>query len=346
MGDFYQIALDNRNDKDYQKWEKLNFILRRIFDLIGNVDGRVGPMQYLNDLTMDGHSIGDGPTGQDALGDGDFVTKSYFRSTEFGRMVVALLCSSGKTPLPIQGSVGTPLSGGGGVSDHALLTNLDYASAGHTGFVPAIRTIATTAPLTGGGDLSANRTFAIPQATALADGYLSSGDWTTFNNKVGGSGTVGKIPKFTGASTVGDSIVKEAAGKLGVDTVGAPAYKLEVAGQIKATDGSILPTVKNLVDAATIATDASLGNHFRVTLGGNRTLGNPTNPVDGQRIIWEITQDGTGSRTITLDVAFVVPSNVPPVVLSLGAGKTDMLGAIYNSGIAKWVVTGFIKEYS
>ena len=71
--------------------------------------------------------------------------------------------------------------GGGAGGDHASLINLDYASALHTGFVPAIRTISTTAPLTGGGDLSANRTIAIPQATAAVDGYLSAVDWIRFN---------------------------------------------------------------------------------------------------------------------------------------------------------------------
>jgi hypothetical protein len=44
-------------------------------------------------------------------------------------------------------------------------------------------TISTTAPLTGGGDLSANRTLSIPAATTSVDGYLTSTDWTTFNNK-------------------------------------------------------------------------------------------------------------------------------------------------------------------
>ena len=33
-------------------------------------------------------------------------------------------------------------SGGGTVSDHAILSHLDYTSAGHTGFVPASRTVA------------------------------------------------------------------------------------------------------------------------------------------------------------------------------------------------------------
>jgi hypothetical protein len=49
--------------------------------------------------------------------------------------------------------------------------------------VPTTRTISTTAPLSGGGDLSANRTLSIPKATTLVDGYLSATDWTTFNGK-------------------------------------------------------------------------------------------------------------------------------------------------------------------
>ena len=53
------------------------------------------------------------------------------------------------------------------------------------GYTPVTnaRTISTTAPLTGGGDLSADRTLAITQATTIANGYLSSTDWNTFNGK-------------------------------------------------------------------------------------------------------------------------------------------------------------------
>lgn len=48
--------------------------------------------------------------------------------------------------------------------------------------VTSSRTISTTAPLTGGGDLSANRTISIPKATGLVDGYLSATDWDRFRN--------------------------------------------------------------------------------------------------------------------------------------------------------------------
>jgi len=46
------------------------------------------------------------------------------------------------------------------------------------------RLINTVAPLHGGGNLSADRTLTIDQATATTDGYLSMIDWATFNTKM------------------------------------------------------------------------------------------------------------------------------------------------------------------
>jgi hypothetical protein len=105
-----------------------------------------------------------------------------------------------------------------------------------------------------------------------------------------------------------------------------------------------LPPV-TLTDAATIATDASLGNHFRVVLGGNRTLGNPTNPTDGQKVVWELVQDGTGTRTITLGAAFALGTDISSITLTTTASKRDFLGAVYNSTASKWYVIAFTKGY-
>ena len=49
--------------------------------------------------------------------------------------------------------------------------------------VATTRNIGTTAPLSGGGDLSADRTIAIAKATASVDGYLAATDFTTFAAK-------------------------------------------------------------------------------------------------------------------------------------------------------------------
>lgn len=105
------------------------------------------------------------------------------------------------------------------------------------------------------------------------------------------------------------------------------------------------PPVIALTDAATIATDASLGKYFRVTLAGNRTLGAPTNPTDGQRCIWELIQDATGSRTITLNAVFALGTDITAVTLTTTASKRDFLGCVYNSTAAKWYVIAFVKGY-
>ena len=74
-----------------------------------------------------------------------------------------------------------------GLYDLSQFTNTSVnpfvRTSGLSSYVPTTRTISTTSPLTGGGDLSANRTLSIPMATTLVDGYLSAADWTIFNGK-------------------------------------------------------------------------------------------------------------------------------------------------------------------
>jgi|SRR5688572_10718223 len=100
-----------------------------------------------------------------------------------------------------------------------------------------------------------------------------------------------------------------------------------------------------LVDAATIATDASLGNHFRVTLTDNRTLGNPTNAVDGQKMMWEIIQDAGGSNTLTLGNKFKLGTDIADVTLSTTGNARDFLGVVYNSTADLFYVIAFVKGY-
>ena len=70
------------------------------------------------------------------------------------------------------------------------------ASSSIFGYTPVnpTRTINTTAPLQGGGDLSADRTFSITQAGTGGNGYLSSTDFNTFNNKISSSSLSGSAP--------------------------------------------------------------------------------------------------------------------------------------------------------
>lgn len=89
-------------------------------------------------------------------------------------------------------------------------------------------------------------------------------------------------------------------------------------------------TVVALTDASSIATDLSLGNNFSVTLGGSRTLANPTNIVAGQSGVITITQDGTGSRTLAYGSYFKFAGGSAPV-LSTAAGAVDDLAYYVES---------------
>ena len=67
-----------------------------------------------------------------------------------------------------------------------------------TGYVQDTRTISTTTPLQGGGDLSANRTLSILQSNISQDGYLSSTDWNTFSNKQNALSGTGIVKSTSG----------------------------------------------------------------------------------------------------------------------------------------------------
>ena len=84
-----------------------------------------------------------------------------------------------------------------------------------------------------------------------------------------------------------------------------------------------------LTDEATIAVDASLGNNFRVTLEGNRTLDNPTNLTDGWTFNIMVKQDATGSRTLAYGNKYAWAGGAP--TLTTTASARDQITGIYWS---------------
>lgn len=93
--------------------------------------------------------------------------------------------------------------------------------------------------------------------------------------------------------------------------------------------GSQAVTFTALTDGTNIAVDASLSNNFRVTLGGNRTLDNPTNLKNGMTLNFRIKQDATGTRTLAFGSKYKWPGgSVPP--LSPAANAVDLICAQYE----------------
>lgn len=89
-------------------------------------------------------------------------------------------------------------------------------------------------------------------------------------------------------------------------------------------------TVSALTDGATITPDFAAANNFSLTIGGNRTLANPTNLTAGQSGIIVITQDGTGSRTLAYGSYFKFSNGTAPT-LTTTASAVDVLAYYVES---------------
>jgi hypothetical protein len=114
--------------------------------------------------------------------------------------------------------------------------------------------------------------------------------------------------------------------------------------------GGPLPIrVVALVDAATIAIDTATGGEVfqaDITLGGNRTLGLPTNAIDGRRMILRVKQDGTGTRTLAYNAIYRFPLVIPSPTLSTAANAQDILAFQYNAAAVKWDCVAVILGYT
>lgn len=91
---------------------------------------------------------------------------------------------------------------------------------------------------------------------------------------------------------------------------------------------SISPAI--LTSGASIAVDASQSNNFRLVLGINAVLANPTNLNDGTTINFRIKQDSTGSRTLSYGSLYKFPGSAIPV-LSTAANAVDFLSCYYDT---------------
>jgi hypothetical protein len=82
--------------------------------------------------------------------------------------------------------------------------------------------------------------------------------------------------------------------------------------------------ISALTDGSSITPDFALANNFSLTIGGNRTLANPSNLTAGQSGVIVITQDGTGSRTLAYGSYWKFANGTAPS-LTTTASAVDVL---------------------
>jgi hypothetical protein len=125
-----------------------------------------------------------------------------------------------------------------------------------------------------------------------------------------------------------------------VDTSGTPAIEQLASGDVLDLTGCQvkLGSEGTLTDGATVSWDVATDPIAKLTLGGNRTLSAPSNPVgSGQYISLLVIQDGTGSRTLTWNAIYEFTADTVPT-LTTTASYGDLFTFRYNG--TKWLEVG------
>jgi len=99
--------------------------------------------------------------------------------------------------------------------------------------------------------------------------------------------------------------------------------------------------------ASTMTLTTNIYNVIRITLGGSPTTLNFSAGNDGQKILLELKQDGTGTRLVTWGTGVVFGTDITSAMLILTTtiNKTDEITLVYNSAASAWRIIGFARGY-
>jgi len=212
-----------------------------------------------------------------------------------------------------------------------------------------VTSVSATSPLTSTGGTTP--TLAMPAATGSVNGYLTSTDWTTFNNK--GSGSVTSV---SGAGTVNGITLTGTVTSSGSLTLGGTLSNVSLTTQVTGT----LPIANGGTNATSAG--AAVANLFgftsTATAGGSTTLTNTSTifqlftGTSNQTVVlpvvstlaqgWTFTLTNTSTGTLTLNssggnlVASIVPNSSISVVCISTSGTSAASWVISSSTTAVW----------
>jgi hypothetical protein len=128
------------------------------------------------------------------------------------------------------------------------------------------------------------------------------------------------------------------------DGASSPTERMRIAqnGVVTIQNGAVA-VIGTLTDGATITPDLAADCNFTVTLGGARTIANPTNITAGQSGSIFLVQDGTGGRTASWGSFWDFPGGTAPT-LSTAANAVDRVDYIVRSSTS--IHTVFTANYS
>ena len=231
---------------------------------------------------------------------------------------------------------------------------------------------SATAPLSYN---SGTGVFSISQATTSTNGYLSSTDWNTFNNKqdaltnpVTGTGATGYIAKWNTASTITNSLIYEASSKVGINTTNMVSLfdvtKNALGVTVVDTSGI---TLKNETEAITGNQQISPALHFKSNGWNNLAAASQSAdwieyslPIQGNAVtsnlIWAssvngaayttrftLSSAGNGTFTGTLAASNLSGTNTGDVTIGTANGLS-LSGQAISLALASTSTTGALSS--
>lgn len=119
--------------------------------------------------------------------------------------------------------------------------------------------------------------------------------------------------------------------------------KLEGTQGLQGPRGDYPYAPKDLGAAAVYDPNCGDSTYFRLTPTQDFIINPPLNPVDGIKVLFEITQDATGNRQVTFDTDFEMGPFT--IVLSATPFAVDMIGVVFNEDRNLWYVLAFARGY-
>jgi hypothetical protein len=226
-------------------------------------------------------------------GEGLYINKtsgSGNAATIIGTLNATTLVKSGGTSaqfLKADGSVDSTSYGTGSVTSVGLSSATSGVTIGST-------------PITTSGTI----TLAIATASGSQQGLLSSTDWTTFNNKqnaltnpVTGTGTTNYLPKFTGASTIGNSAITDDGTTVTLISRALSGTSATFSSLLTANSGTT-----NNTNAITIAAATTAKPHFGSGFGATFIQNN--HYYNGSAYVYDDNTIGSSYITLSTSIAF------------------------------------------
>jgi hypothetical protein len=171
--------------------------------------------------------------------------------------------------------------------------------------------------------------------TSLAAGTVTSVSVVTANGVSGSVATATTTPAIT--VTLG-AITPTSVAATGTVTGS------NLSGTNTGDQTYIAPVVQSASVTGSTTIDWAGKDVTKLTLTGNTAITN-SGAVDGQKMVLQLIQGGTGSYTVSFTSETVYGTTVSSITLSTAVGKIDMVGLVYSSTNSKYNIVAYAAGY-